>query len=142
MNNVTLSGRLTRDPDIRLCGKDNDTKLARFTLAVDRNNANNEADFIAIKVIGKRADWIEQYIHKGSRIELSGRIQSGSYDNERGEKVYYTEVLANSVEFGESKKDAENKGANQAPTQAAEQGAQHWGFMDIPDGSEADMPFI
>lgn len=146
MNSVILTGRLTRDPDTKYCGKDNETCVSRFTLAVDRNNANNEADFIACKVIGKRAEWVEKYIHKGSRIELAGRIQTGSYENERGDKVYYTEVLANTVEFGESKREADSQpqSTNNSPNQAAEQGTSNtkqWGFMDIPEGSAEDMPF-
>lgn len=148
MNKVILSGRLTRDPEIRYVGKDNLTCLARFTLAVDRHDKDGTADFISCKMLGKRAEWIEKYIHRGSRIELDGCIQSGSYENERGDKVYYTEVLAYNAEFGESKKDSQNQ-TTESPTeptdqnadQAAGQGSQRWGFMDIPEGSTEDMPF-
>lgn len=149
MNKVVLSGRLTRDPEIRYCGQDNGTCLARFTLAVNRNNKDNEADFISIKVIGKRAEWVEKYIHQGSRIELDGSIQTGSYENERGDKIYYTEVLANGVEFGESKKaqtEAQqasevtepNKAAE--PKKAAEQTTTNWDFQRILEGAE-ELPF-
>lgn len=152
MNKVILSGRLTRDPEIRYCGTDNGTCVARFSLAVPRNDRNNTADFISIKVLGKRAEWIEKYIKKGSRIELDGSIQSGSYENERGEKVYYTEVMAYNVEFGESKKDAENQSQNQAdkaaePNQAdkaaepTESNINHWGFNDILDSEMDNLPF-
>ena len=136
MNKVILMGRLTRDPEIRYCGQDNSTCVARFTLAVNRNNKDNEADFISIKVIGKRAEWVEKYIHQGSRIELDGSIQTGSYENERGDKIYYTEVLANGVEFGESKKASEVT----EPNKAAEQTATNWDFQRILEGAE-DLPF-
>lgn len=148
MNRVILSGRLTRDPDIKYVGKDNLTCLARFTLAVDRHDKDNTADFISCKMLGKRAEWVEKYIHKGSRIELDGCIQSGSYENERGDKVYYTEVFGYNAEFGESKKDAEKQATEhlteptaQDSAQAAGQSSQHWKFMDIPEGDTEDMPF-
>lgn len=149
MNKVVLSGRLTRDPEIKYCGQDNSTCVARFTLAVNRNNKDNEADFISIKVIGKRAEWVEKYIHQGSRIELDGSIQTGSYDNERGDKVYYTEVLANGVEFGESKKaqtEAQQASAGTEadkaaePNKVAEQTTTNWDFQRILEGAE-ELPF-
>lgn len=101
MNNVSLTGRLTREPELRYGGQDNSTAITRFTLAVDDGK---DTDFINIKCFGRTAEWAQKWLSKGSRAEVTGKIKTGSYESQRtGSKVYYTEVVANSVGFGESK---------------------------------------
>lgn len=106
MNSVSLMGRLTREPDIREAGEN---KIARYTLAVDRRVAREEqkADFISCVAFGKRAEFAEKYLHKGMRIALTGRIQTGSYENKDGIKVYTTDVIVNDHYFCEAKKEWE-----------------------------------
>lgn len=135
MNRVELTGRLTREPDVRYGGQDNQTCIARFALAVDRNTKDGGADYPSIKVLGKRAEWAQKYLRKGSRIEVCGRIQTGSYDS-NGTKVYYTEILADEVNFGESKTEAESRGQSQPQQQTSSDG-----FMNIPDGIDEGLPF-
>lgn len=128
MNSVTLMGRLTRDPDIK---QGQNTKVARYTLAVDRRKAKNgeqAADFISIVSFDKSADFVEKYLHKGSKIALHGRIQTGSYTNKQGVRVYTTDVVTDDIEFAESKKAA---GDNQ-------DGNQGDGFVDA---TMDDVPF-
>lgn len=134
MNKTELTGRLTREPDVRYGGQDNLTAIARFTLAVD--DRGKETDFIACKAIGKLGEWVEKYLHKGSKVELVGKIKTGSYDKD-GSKVYYTEVLAQELNFGESKAEA----AGHNGSGAAEQQADANGFMNIPDGLDDELPF-
>jgi len=134
MNKTELTGRLTREPEVRYGGADNSTAIARFTLAVD--DRGKETDFIACKAIGKLGEWVEKYLHKGTKVELVGKIKTGSYDKD-GSKVYYTEVLAQELNFGESKAEAAGRGSN-----AAEQPQQDSdGFMNIPDGLDDELPF-
>lgn len=104
MNNVQLIGRLTKDPDIRNA---NDTKVARFTLAVDRRFKKGEADFISCVAFGKTAEFVEKYLLHGVKVGVGGRIQTGSYQKQDGTKVYTTDVIVEEVEFCESKKDSE-----------------------------------
>lgn len=105
MNNVSLTGRLTREPELRYGGQDNSTAITRFTLAVDDGE---DTDFINIKCFGRTAEWAQKWLSKGSRAEVTGKIKTGSYESQRtGSKVYYTEVVANRVGFGESKAEAE-----------------------------------
>lgn len=107
MNKVLLSGRLTKDPNVNRTQGQNPTAIARFALAVDRRKAKNAdsqtADFPNIVCFGKTAEFVERYLHKGSKILLEGRIQTGSYTNQQGVKVYTTDVVAENVEFAESK---------------------------------------
>lgn len=97
MNQVVLIGRLTKEPDIRK----GDTNVARYTLAVDRRGEG--ADFISCVTFGGGADFAEKYLHKGTKIAVSGRIQTGSYTNKEGQKVYTTDVVVSNHEFAESK---------------------------------------
>lgn len=122
MNRVILMGRLTKDPEIRY-SKDQ-MAVARYTLAVDRRN--KEADFISCVSFGKGGEFAEKYLKKGTKIAVSGRIQTGSYTNREGRKVYTTEVVVEDQEFAESK---------------GSQGGQieQDGFMDIPAD---DNPFV
>lgn len=130
MNNVSLTGRLTREPELRYGGQDNSTAITRFTLAVDDGK---DTDFINIKCFGRIAEWVQKWLSKGSRAEVTGKIKTGSYESQRtGGKVYYTEVVANSVGFGESKAEAEARG-QQLP--------ESDGFMNIPEGADEELPF-
>ena len=108
MNKVILMGRLTRDPDVRYSQGESATAIARFTLAVDRrfnrnNGDDNNADFISCVAFGRTGEFVEKYLHKGTKVVASGRIQTGSYTNKDGVKVYTTDVVVEDVEFAESK---------------------------------------
>ena len=134
MNSVQLIGRLTRDPEIRYT--DGGASIARFSLAVDRRFKQEngaDADFINIVAFGKTAEFIEKYFHKGMKIALNGRIQTGSYTDKDGKKVYTTDVVAENVEFCESKGNSAN---NDAPAPASD-----GDFMSVPDGIEDELPF-
>lgn len=108
MNTVILMGRTTRDADIRQSAGQNPTTVARYTLAVDRKGKDAGADFINMVSFGKTAEFIEKYVHKGTKIALRGRIQTGSYEKD-GKKIYTTDVVAEEVEFAESKKSESPK---------------------------------
>lgn len=136
MNKVSLVGRLTRDPEVRYSQGENSTAVARFTVAVDRKfkkDGEATADFISCVSFGKTAEFIEKYFFKGSRIGLSGRIQTGSYEKD-GKKIYTTDVLVEEVEFVDSAKSSGETTQNSpAPTDD--------GFMDCGDGIEEELPF-
>ena len=105
MNKVILMGRLTRDPDVRYSQGENPTAVARYSLAVDRRfskNEENSTDFINIVAFGKAGEFAEKYLHKGTKVLVTGRIQTGSYTNKEGQKVYTTDVVAEDQEFCES----------------------------------------
>lgn len=140
MNNVQLVGRFTRDPDVRYT--DGGMSIARFTLAIDRRtkkDAEQTADFISCVAFGKTAEFIEKYFFQGNRMGLVGRIQTGSYVNKDGVKVYTTDVIADNVEFVESKGGSAQGGQGHRPTPADAVGD---GFMNIPDGLEDEgLPF-
>lgn len=134
MNKTILIGRLTKDPDIRWSdGANGKTCIARFSVAVDRMK-KGETDFISCVAFGKTAEFIEKYFVKGMRIALDGRIQTGSYTNKDGNKVYTTDVVAEHVEFCEKKVEA-------APDQDHAQPPEADGFMDIPDNLGEELPF-
>lgn len=135
MNKVVLVGRLTRDPEIRYANNEKNTCTARFSLAINRKfktNGQYEADFPNCVAIGKTAEFVEKYFHKGDMIALDGHIQTGSYTNKDGNKVYTTDVFAENVEFAQSKSDSSNSN-NSKPLSD--------GFMNIPDGIESELPF-
>ena len=119
MNNVTLMGRLTRDPDIRSTQGQTGSSgtVSRFTLAVDRRwvtkGGEREADFISCVAFGKSAEFVEKYLRKGTKVAVRGRIQTGSYTNRDGVKVYTTEVVTEDIEFAESKNSGQQNA--QAP---------------------------
>lgn len=154
MNKVVLVGRLTRDPEVRYSQGESATAVARYTLAVDRRfKRDNEptADFIPCVIFGRSAEFAEKYFRQGMRVAISGRIQTGSYTNKDGVKVYTTEVIVEDQEFAESKSEFEaNRGSYQqnsyqqnsyqqpAPAPGADVGD---GFMNIPDGIEEELPF-
>lgn len=152
MNKVILMGRLTRDPEVRYSAGENSLAIARYTLAVDRRfkrDGEASADFISCVVFGKSAEFAEKYFRQGIKIAVSGRIQTGSYTNRDGNKVYTTEVVVEDQEFAESK-NASGDGGNfgyggqtSAPDQAAPapSAASADGFMNIPDGIDEELPF-
>ena len=139
MNNVVLMGRFTRDPDVRYT--DGGSTIARFNLAVDRRFKSENgptADFISCVAFGKTAEFIERYFHQGMRMTCSGRIQTGSYTNKDGVKVYTTDVVVDNCAF------AESKGAQDRFDQNENTGggvADADGFMNIPDGIDEELPF-
>ena len=137
MNKVLLMGRLTRDVDARYTQGENAMCIARYTLAVDRRtgkkDAEQTADFISIVAFGKSGEFAEKYLHKGTKVVVTGRIQTGSYTNKDGQKVYTTDVVAEDQEFAESKK------AEGGDTNKAEDGAPE-DFMSF-EGSEGALPF-
>ena len=141
MNCVILSGRLVRDVTEKY-------GAVRFTLAVNRDyKSKNEnapdADFISCVAFGKTGEFINKYFTKGSKMDLRGRIQTGSFTNRDGQKVYTTDVFVDHVEFGESKASAKASGDNSVPTPAAEapKPPMDTSFMEIPDDSDDEMPF-
>lgn len=140
MNKVILIGRLIKDPDVRM-GTNNIT-IARYTLAVNRRyHKNNEptADFIGCVALGKNGEFAEKYLYKGIKIAVTGRIQTGSYTNRDGQKVYTTDVLIEEQEFAESKK-SQSEEQSQPPVPSPEQGADD--FMSVPAFTEDDeLPF-
>ena len=172
MNKAILMGRLTRDPEIRYTQGDNPMCIARYTLAVDRRfnrnagNDGNNADFIPCVCFGKTAEFVEKYLKKGTKMAVTGRIQTGSYTNRDGVKVYTTEVVVEDQEFAESKNAAGGNGsfggnggynggnngggsrggnyggrAEQAPAQDTGSSDSLDGFMNIPDGIDEELPF-
>ena len=178
MNRVILMGRLTRDPDVRYSQGDNSMAIARYTLAVDRRRTSRTAqtpdqataDFISCVTFGKSAEFAEKYLHKGTKICVSGRIQTGSYTNKDGQKVYTTDVVVEDQEFAESRnsqgaggdfggwqggsgfgapeqsfgqqsyQSAGGFGGASAPAREQPSGAID-GFMNIPDGIDEELPF-
>ncbi len=148
MNKVILMGRLTRDPEVRYSQGENPLAIARYTLAVDRMRGRRDgeatADFIQCVAFGKAAEHAEKYYHQGIKIAVSGRIQTGSYTNRDGVKVYTTEVVVEDQEFAESKavSDSHSGGFRASASPApAPQGDAGDGFMNIPDGIEEELPF-
>ena len=146
MNKVILMGRLTRDPEVRYAQGENAMAIARFSLAVDRRRQNNAdgqtADFINIVAFGRLGEFAEKYLHKGTKVALSGRIQTGSYTNKDGVKVYTTDIIAEDIEFAESKNSSGSDGnytggQNSRPSSVSAGD----GFMNIPDGIDEELPF-
>lgn len=107
MNRVEIVGRLVRDPDVRMTASEEPTAIARYSLAVKRKGSNDQSDFISCVSFGRNAEFIEKYFKKGMRIAISGHIQTGSYTNKDGVKVYTTDVIADEQEFVEDKKKDE-----------------------------------
>lgn len=146
MNKVILMGRLTRDPEIRYSQGDNPLTIARYTLAVDRRfkrqGDDQTADFINCVVFGRGAEFAENYLKQGTKIVACGRIQTGSYTNKDGNKVYTTEVVVEEQEFAESKNAAAgNTGGGFGGGRPEPASAPDDGFMNIPNSIEEDLPF-
>ena len=148
MNKVILVGRLTRDPDVRYTSGDNAMAIARYTLAVDRRarrNAGSEeqtADFIGCVAFGRDGEFAEKYLRKGTRILVEGRIQTGSYTNKDGQRVYTTDVVVERHEFVESRGASEGASNSYVPASGGQpQNEISDGFMNIPDGIDEELPF-
>ena len=137
MNKIMLIGRLTRDPEIRYSTNDNNTAIARYTLAVNRpfrKNGEQQVDFLPCIAFGKTAEFAEKYLAKGMRVAVEGRIQTGSYTNQEGQKIYTTDVVVERQEFLEKRAD----NGQQSPDNAIN---YDYRFMDIPDGIDEELPF-
>ena len=150
MNKVILMGRLTRDPDVRYTNSQNGDQMAiaRYTLAVDRRGRRNggdsqqSADFISCVAFGRQGEFAEKYLKQGTKIAVTGRIQTGSYTNKDGQKVYTTDVVIDEQEFAESKGAASGSQGGYEPQAApSPEDASAEGFMNIPEGNEHDLPF-
>ena len=169
MNKVVLMGRLTRDPEVRYTQGENSMCIARYTLAVDRrfsrnnNNDGQNADFIPCVAFGKAGEHAEKYYRKGIKVAVSGRIQTGSYTNRDGVKVYTTEVIVEDQEFAESRNASQQGGGSSysggnsyggsssygggnnsyggGQSGSAQSSGSIDGFMNIPDGIDEELPF-
>ena len=139
MNKTVFMGRLTADPQVRYSQGDNATAVARYTLAVNRKfkkDGEPTADFIPCVVFGRSAEFAEKYFRKGMQVAISGRIQTGSYTNKDGQKVYTTEVVVEEQEFAESKAASQQNRNNASGSVPSSDG-----FMNIPDGIDEELPF-
>ena len=146
MNKVVLMGRLTRDPEIRYSTGEKSMAIARYTLAVDRkgrkDNSGQTADFIPCIAFDKSGEFAEKYFRQGMRVLISGRIQTGSYTNKEGQKVYTTEVIIDTQEFADSKWASDNGGGYQGSSSKSKSSVSSDGFMNIPDGVDDEgLPF-
>ena len=144
MNKVILMGRLTRDPEVRYGAGENSTAVARYTIAVDRRfkrDGEQSADFISCVTFGRNAEFAEKYLRQGTKIVLTGRIQTGSYTNRDGQKVYTTDIVVEEQEFAESKAAAGNGGQNNYSRSSSAATSDADGFMNIPDGIDDELPF-
>ena len=147
MNKIILMGRLTRDPEVRYGGANN-TAVARFSIAVDRRfkrEGEPTADFFNCTAFGKLGEFVEKYLKKGTKIVLDGELRNDNYTNKEGQKVYGIQIIANQIEFAESKNasqesgnfaDSAGTGSNQTP-----QGNAGNGFMNIDEGVVNELPF-
>lgn len=145
MNKVILMGRLTRDPEVRYSQGENALAIARFSIAVDRRfkrAGEADTDFFNCTAFGKQAEFVERYLHKGTKIVTCGRIQNDNYTNKDGQMVYSVRVMVDEIEFAESKNSAANNdggysggGFKPEPSGAGD------GFMNIPDGIDEELPF-
>ncbi len=144
MNKVILMGRLTRDAEVRYSQGESSTAIARFSLAVDRrfkrDGDDQSADFINCVAFGRTGEFMERFGRKGTKFLVEGRIQTGSYTNKDGQRVYTTDVVVEQVEFAESKASGDNNGYVPAD-RPSPSGAAGDGFMNIPDGIDEELPF-
>lgn len=149
MNRVVLMGRLTRDPEVRYTTGERSIAVARYTLAVDRRGRRSQdggeqtADFINIVAFDKAGEFAEKYFRQGQRVLVSGRIQTGSYTNKDGQRVYTTDIIVDDQEFADSKNSGSGNGGNSyTPTSRPTPSDVGDGFMNIPDGVEDEgLPF-
>lgn len=148
MNKVILIGRLTRDPEVRYSSGDNAMAIARYTIAVDRRGRRaggddqQTADFIGCVAFGRSGEFAEKYLRKGTKVVVEGRIQTGSYTNKDGQRVYTTDVVVEQQEFAESRNanGASGESFGSFP-QGQPQNEISEGFMNIPDGIDEELPF-
>ena len=148
MNRVILMGRLTRDPEVRYSQGERPMAIARYTLAVDRRGRRNQdgdqgqtADFINIVAFDRAGEFAEKYFRKGIKIAITGRIQTGSYTNKDGQRVYTTDVVVEEQEFAESKAASDSNAGFAPAERPAPSSAAGDGFMNIPDGIDEELPF-
>jgi single-strand DNA-binding protein len=146
MNKVILMGRLTRDAEVRYSQGDASTAVARFSLAVDRrfkrDGDDQSADFINCVAFGRTGEFMERFGRKGTKFLVEGRIQTGSYTNKDGQRVYTTDVVVEQIEFAESKSSNDgNNGGYVRTNRPTPSGASGDGFMNIPDGIDEELPF-
>lgn len=157
MNVVVLMGRLVRDPEVRYSAGENATAVARFRIAVDRRfkrDGQPDADFFNVTAFGRTGEFVEKYFHQGSKIVIQGRIQNDNYQDNTGRTVYGQQIIAENVEFAESKAAAAQsqrnyrapadpqqaqRGQSSAPVSQPDTSAD--GFMNIPDGIDEELPF-
>lgn len=139
MNKIELIGRLTREPEVRLSQGESQMTIAKFTLAVDRRrttpDGQREADFISCTAFGKIGEFAGNYLHQGTKIAVTGRLQTGSYTNKEGQKIWTTDVIVEEAEFVEPKRDG------QSQTSQPQAAPAPTGFMNIPDCDDESMPF-
>lgn len=144
MNNVSLVGRLVRDPEVRY-GQNESVSVAKFSLAVERKwkrDGDPTVDFINCTVFGKSAEFTEKYFRKGMRVAITGRIQTGSYKNKDGQTVFTTEIIVESQEIAQSKSESnESSTASNAEAGKSPYGSSGDDFMSIPEGVEDELPF-
>lgn len=145
MNKVILLGRLTRDPEVRYSAGPDSMAIARYTLAVDRRNRDSEnqsADFINCIAFRQKAEFAEKYLRQGTKIVIVGRIQTGSYTNREGRKIYTTDVVIDEQEFAESKSHNQQESSqnNEQPCPYPQVSGD--GFVNIPDNLDEDLPFM
>lgn len=140
MNKWIGMGRLVRDPEVKYGGENNSMAIARFSIAVDRRGKKNAdsneptADFINCVAFSKTAEFVEKYCTKGTKLVVEGHIQTGSYVNKEGNKVFTTDIMVDNLEFAESKAAASGGGNSAAPKKNDD-------FMSIPDGADDALPF-
>ena len=141
MNKVILIGRLVADVETRYTQGNEPIAISRYRLAVDRKfkrEGEQEADFISCVAFGKQGEFAEKYLHKGMKIVVVGRIQTGSYTNKDGQKVYTTDIVVEEHEFCERKGTANNA----EPVPPAMKQENYDQFMNIPDGFQEELPFV
>lgn len=141
MNKVILCGRLTKDPEVKYTSGATQMCIAKYNLAVERRykkDGEASADFINCTVFGKPAEFVEKYLKKGTKVVVSGRIQTGNYTNKEGQKIYTTDVVVEEQEFAESKNQNNGAYQNQAAPQKMPADTD---FMSIPDSFESELPF-
>lgn len=143
MNRVILTGRLTADPEVKYTTGENSTAIATFTLAVNRRFVKRDdpnavtADFIRCQAFGKQAEFVEKYFRKGQKADVEGRIQTGKYTNKDGQTVYTTDVVIDNIEFGESKKSAEEESGLKYTSPKNDQKVD----VNIPSSVDEELPF-
>lgn len=143
MNRVILTGRLIADPEVRYTTGENSTAIATFTLAVNRRFVKRDdpnavtADFIRCQAFGKQAEFVEKYFRKGQKADVEGRIQTGKYTNKDGQTVYTTDVVIDNIEFGESKKSAEEESSSRYTSPKNDQKVD----VNIPSSVDEELPF-
>lgn len=144
MNKVILMGRIVRDPEVRYSQGQNASVVAKYSLAVPRRfkqEGQPDADFINCTCFGKQAEFAERYLRQGTKIAVTGRIQTGSYTDKNGNKVYTTDIVVEEQEFAESKPSTQKESVNTQPAPIPTPSNLADGFLNIPDGIDEELPF-